>query len=235
MRTPNLPFLLPFFVMVALMGTARKLGYGEGSVYKETVWRTKGGVVQKVLVWRGEITVDGKRRRVTRKTRTAALKELDRLRAAVNAGLPVGDDTRLGQFLDWYVERVVAQKHPNTQSNYVWAFKQLEPLGGKRLRELTPNDVENLLEQLATRTPPKEAKKRRGGSQKPLSRSSLSRIRSCLSAALSKAQARNLLDRNIARLVELPPDAARPVEKKAFTPEEGQRLLASVSVSAMKP
>jgi integrase len=123
----------------------------------------------------------------------------------------------------------VGQKHLNTQSNYIWAYKQLEPLRGKRLRELTPNDVEVLLEQLAERKPPTTAQKRRGGRQKPLSRSSLSRIRSCLGAALTKAQARNLLDRNIARLVELPPDAPGPVEKKAFTPEEAQRLLASVA------
>ena len=85
------------------------------------------------------------------------------------------------------------------------------------------------LEQLADRKPPTEAEKRRGGRQKQLSRSSLSRIRSCLGAALMKAQARNLLDRNIARLVELPPDAARPIEKKAFTKEEAQRLLTSVA------
>jgi integrase len=211
------------------MGTARRLGYGEGSVYRETVNRTSGGTVRRRVVYRGEIVIDGKRRRVTRSTRAQALKELDKLRATVNAGLPTGDDTRLGQFLDWYIEKVVAQKHPNTQSSYIWAYKQLEPLRGKRLRELTPSDVEVLLEQLADRKPPTEAQKRRGGRQKPLSRSSLSRIRSCLGAALMKAQARNLLDRNIARLVELPPEAGERVERKAFTPEEAQRLLNSVA------
>jgi integrase len=211
------------------MGTARRLGYGEGSVYRETVSRTSGGKVRRIVVYRGEIVIDGKRRRVTRSTRTAALTELDKLRAAANAGLPTGDGTRLGQFLDWYVEKVIAKKHPNTQSSYIWAFRQLEPLRGKRLRELTPNDVEVLLEQLADRKPPTEAQKRRGGRQKPLSRSSLSRIRSCLGAALMKAQARNLLDRNIARLVELPPEAGERIERKAFTPEEAQRMLTSVS------
>jgi integrase len=219
------PLGSPLFHYGVHVGTARNLGYGEGSVYKETVRRASG----LVTIWRGEITIDGKRRRITRSTRTAALRELDKLRATANAGLPVGDDTRLGQFLDWYVMKVVAQKHPNTQSNYVWAYKQLEPLRAKRLRELTPNDVETLLEQLTDRKPPSEAQKRRGGRQKPLSRSSLSRIRSCLGAALMKAQARNLLDRNIARLVELPADAPGPIEKKAFTPEEAQRLLASVA------
>jgi hypothetical protein len=131
------------------MGTARRLGYGEGSVYRETVSRTSGGKVRRVVVYRGEIVIDGKRRRVTRSTRAAALTELDKLRAAANAGLPTGDGTRLGQFLDWYVEKVIAKKHPNTQSSYIWAFRQLEPLRGKRLRELTPNDVEVLLEQLS--------------------------------------------------------------------------------------
>ncbi len=219
------PLGSPLFHYGVDVGTARNLGYGEGSVYPETVSRASGSVT----IWRGEITIGDKRRRITRATRTAALRELDRLRATSNAGLPVGDDTRLGQYLDWYVEKVVAQKHPNTRSNYVWAYKQLEPLRGKRLRELTPDDVEALLEQLADRKPVTEGKPRRGGRRKPLSRSSLSRIRSCLGAALKKAEARNLLDRNIARLVELPADAARPVEKKAFTPEEAQRFLASVA------
>ncbi len=211
------------------MGTARRLGYGEGSVYRETVRRTSKGTVQLETVYRAEIVIDGRRRRVTRRTRREALAELDKLRATANAGLPTGDDTRLGQFLGWYVEKIVAKKHPNTKSNYIWAFNQLEPLWGKRLRDLTPNDVEALLEHLADRKPPTEAQKRRGGHQKPLGRSSLSRIRTCLGAALMKAQARNLLDRNVARLVELPPDAVEPVEKKAFRPEEAQRLLASVA------
>ena len=79
----------------------------------------------------------------------------------------------------------------------------MEPLRGKRLRELTPNDVEALLGQLADRKTSTTAQKRRGGHQKPLSRSSLARIRSCLVAALTKAQARDLLDRNVARLASI--------------------------------
>lgn len=211
------------------MGRSRQLGYGEGSVYKERVRRTADGITRYDSVWRGEIVLDGTRRRVSGKSRSEALGKLDKLRATVNAGLPLGDDIRLGAFLDWYTRKIVAGKHPNTQSNYTWAFKQLEPLRGKRLRELTPNDVEALLEQLTDRRPQTEAQRRRGGRQKPLSRSSLSRIRSCLGAALKKAEARNLLDRNIARLVELPPAAPRSVEKRALTAAESKRLLASVA------
>ena len=207
------------------MGKSRRLGYGEGSVYKENVRRASGAEVD---IWRGEITVDGKRRRVTGSTRTEALGKLDKLRATAAAGLPTGDDTRLGVYLTWYSEKVVSKKHPNTQSNYVWAFRQLEPLHGKRLRDLSPIDVETLLERLADREPTKAAQKRRGGRTKPLGRTSLARIKSCLGAALKKAQARGLVDRNIALLVELPADLAEPVPKKALTQEEARRLLASI-------
>src|SRR5665213_436195 len=147
------------------MGRSRRLGYGEGSVYKEAVPRASG---EEAVIYRGEITVDGKRRRVSGSTRREALKKLDDLRSTSAAGLPTGDDTRLGKYLDWYATKVVSKKHPNTQSNYVWAFKQLEPLRGKRLRELTPIDVETLLEQLADREPTTRAQKRRGGRTKPL-------------------------------------------------------------------
>jgi len=198
-------------------------------VYKEQFSRTVDGVTQTGTRWRGEIVISGKRRRVDGSTRSEALEKLDELRHRSHAGRPTGNDVRLGAFLKWYTEKVVAQKHPNTQSNYIWAFKQLEPLHGKRLRDLTPNDVEDLLEHLAARTSRAGAKKRRGGRQKPLGHVSLLRIRSCLGAALTKAQARDLVDRNIARLVELPPAASRSIEKKAFTPEETQRLLASVA------
>jgi len=207
------------------MGRSRRLGYGEGSVYKEAVPRASG---EEAVIYRGEITVDGKRRRVSGSTRREALKKLDDLRSTSAAGLPTGDDTRLGKYLDWYATKVVSKKHPNTQSNYVWAFKQLEPLRGKRLRELTPIDVETLLEQLADREPTRAAQRRRGGRTKPLGRTSLARIKSCLGAALKKAQARDYVDRNIALLVELPVDLTEPVPKKALTQEEANRLLVSV-------
>ncbi len=207
------------------MGKARRLGYGEGSIYPEAR-RSSGGTV---IVYRGEITIDGKRRRVTGTSRSDALKRLDKLRATAAAGLPMGDDTRLGQYLDWYTEKILTQKHPNTAANYAWAFTQLEPLRGKRLRELTPRDVEVLLDSLADRKVPGGAQKRRGGRQKPLSRTSLARIRSCLGAALKKAQARDLIDRNIALLVELSSDAARPVARRALTQEEAKRLLDHVA------
>ena len=59
-------------------------------------------------------------------------------------------------------------------------------------------------------------------------RTSLARIKSCLGAALKEAQARGLVDRNIALLVELPVDLTEAVPKRALTQKEAQRLLASV-------
>ena len=60
------------------MARTRKLGYGEGSVYFD---KSKG-------VWRGAITIDGRRRKVSGLTKTEAQEALGDLRDTVNAGLP---------------------------------------------------------------------------------------------------------------------------------------------------
>lgn len=197
------------------MARPRRLGYGEGSVYQE---KSSGR-------WRGALTIDGKTRRVSGLTRTEALAKLDELRKAVDDGVPIGEDWRLGQWLDWYSKTVVAKKHPNTAANYAWSFEHLKPIHGKRLRELTPRDVERLLLRLAKQTPETPATKRRGGREKALGTSSLRRIKANLGAAIQKAEARDLVSRNVARIAELPPEVMPPKETRALTQDEANSLL----------
>ena len=224
-RVHQPPLGSPLLGYVRHMGRTHALGYGDGSVYPEKVKMASGRSKE---VWKAEIVIDGKRIRRTRSTQRAATEVLDELRAMSAAGLPVGDDTRLGEYLDWYTDKVLSQKHPNTAACYVWAFQQLGSLRGKRLRQLTPDHLEVLLEQLANRSPGAAAKKGRGGRSKPLGRTSLARIRSCLGTALKKAEARGLVSRNIALLAELPANAALPVPKRALSQEEAKRLLDSL-------
>jgi len=196
----------------------RKLGYGEGTTYQEADGR-----------WRGELRIGEVRRRVSGWTRGEVVEKLDALRAKASAGLPLGDDTRLGPWLDWYVNTVVADKHPNTQSSYRWAIEQAEPLHGKRLRDLTVADIEALLGVLASRRVPKTAQPRLGGRKGPLGKSSLIRVRMTLGAALQEAERRGLIGRNVARLAYIPSTATPPRTRRSLTAEQARNLLKATS------
>jgi integrase len=198
------------------MARSRNLGYGEGSVYQEAGGR-----------WRGELRVIGKRRRVSGWTRKEVVEKLDELRARANAGLPLGDDIRLGEWLNWFETMVVTAKDVNTRYSYTWAIKYLEPLRGKRLRDLEVDDVEILLSDLAVRTSTKKGGK--GGQRKPLTKSSLNRIKMVLGSVLHEAERRSLVYRNVARLAHTPPNAQGPTPRRSLTVEEAQKLVGAVS------
>lgn len=198
------------------MARPRRLGYGEGSVYFDT---SKG-------TWRGAITLDDKRRRrVSAPSRSEAVALLDALRHNVSEGLPVGDDTRLGPWIDWWTANVGAAKTAATAANDAWALRQLEPLRGARLRDLTVGDVERQLGHLAKRKSSK--KSTRGGSTRPLGRSSLVRVRRALGEALDEAERRDMIGRNVARLARIPVHSASQRERRSLTPDEAMALIAA--------
>lgn len=197
----------------------RKLGYGEGSVYFDN---SKG-------IYRGAVTIDGVRRRVSGATRSEALAALDELRAAVAEQIPSGDDTRLSTWITWWLDTVgAARDEPSeaTEYNYRWALAQAAPLGGKRLRDLRTEDVEGLLRQLSTRKPLK-ATEGRAGRRGPLGRSSLNRVRFALATVLDEAVRRDMVGRNVAKVAKLPRKAAKPVPRRSLTPKEADGLMAA--------
>ena len=199
------------------MARTRKLGYGEGSVYLD----------KSVNLWRGAITVDGVRRRVSGATRAEAVSNLDKVRGDVAEGTPVGDDTRLATWIAWWLDNVgAARPDPSerTEDNYKWALAQAAPLGGTRLRDLTTADVEGLLRQLATRKPGRRTS-RRGTGHRPLGRSSLSRVRMALGEVLEEAVRRDMIARNVVRHAKLPRTAKPPTPRRSLTPQEAEDLL----------
>jgi integrase len=198
-----------------VMARSRNLGYGEGSVYQEADGR-----------WRGELRVRNKRRRVSGENRGEVVGELDKIRAKLSAGLPLEDDVRLGVWLDWYRDVVIAVQDTSTRYNGSWAIKQLDPLRGRRLRDLDVVEFEELLADLATRAPSTVAG--RGGRSKPLTKSSLNRIKMVLGAALHEAERRGMVSRNIARLSHLPPSAPGPRARRSLTIEEAQKFHAAI-------
>lgn len=198
------------------MARPRRLGYGEGTVYFD---KSKG-------VYRGAITVDGVRRRVSGDTRQAALEALDRLRGDLANATPVGDDTRLSTWISWWLENVGAAKpdpSASTEDNYRWALEQASSIGGKRIRELTTADVEGLLRHLSSRKPSQN--KGRGGRRGPLGKSSLLRVRFALGVVLEEAQRRDMVGRNVARLARLPRTAEASRPRRSLSPTEADDLM----------
>jgi integrase len=151
---------------------------------------------------------------------------LDELRHDVAEGTPIGSGTRLGQFVDWWLEEIGAGKSPATASHNRWALAQIDnTLRGIRLRDLKVEQVERQLKQLATRKPKKGSG--RTGAVRPLGRSSLVRVRAALGEVLHEAERREMVSRNVARLARIPVRATPPGTRRSLAPDEAEKLLAA--------
>ena len=82
-------------------------------------------------------------------------------------------------------------------------------LGGKRLRELEPEHVEQLLATMVA-----AGKSRR----------TVARVKSYLGQALAAAERRGKVRRNVARIAEMPATKA-PAERRFLSPDEGRKVL----------
>jgi integrase len=182
---------------------------GEGSLYPEA----NGG-------WRGSIdlgyTIEGKRdrRRVRGSTKTEVRQKLKDLQRQVDDGVS-GDRTAMtvNQLLDHHLDVVLParRRSPGTIDNYRWTFGIIRPsLGRRRLRDLTPEHIETLLRK-----------------RTDLSRASLDRIRVNLASALTEAQRRDWVQRNVAQLAYTP--NSHTTERRAMTASQANDLLDAAS------
>lgn len=181
---------------------------GEGSLYQD---HDRGG-------WVGLAYIAGTRRKVRARTKTDVLAKLNRLRADAASGITVDGNTTVRDVLELWRDRVLAGRDlaPSTREIYAWTVPVLiDTVGRKRLAKLTVDDVEKALDRIAT-----------GGDGRgnPLSRRSMSAMRSTLAQALDVAVRRRMIPLNPARLAELPPTAARTKPRRALTPHEATRL-----------
>lgn len=185
--------------------------YGEGTLYYD----------ESKTRWIGALTVDGKRRKVVCKTKAEARARLTQLGRDATEGRAVGDgNSTLGPLLERWKTKVLPGRGlaMQTENTYRWALDILDAeLGSKRLRSLTPDEVERAFERIADRN---------------ISRGSLVKIRSVLSLVLDYAERRGLTTRNVAKVAELPADARRPTDGRALTIDEAGRLLAAAAASA---
>jgi len=188
---------------------ARRRGNNEGSIYKDQ----RG-------FYRGAATLpNGSRRFVSAPTRKECSDKLTELQATIGEGLPVGDTETLGPFLVWWLGRLEAKaasgkKSANTVDNARWAVeKWIAPtLGSKRLRDLSPEDVERLLDKMAAA----------GRSHR-----TIVRVKSYLGQALAVAQSRRKVSWNVARVAEMP-ETIEPIARRSLTPDEARGVLVAV-------
>ena len=182
---------------------------GDGSVF----WDRRRGR------WVGIFTVgtdlSGKRvrRSVRGKTKTEARDKLRALQRKVAEGRPAPDGSlRLGPYLERWLNETVAPKceSPNTLSNYRCLVHQhlIPALGTKRLRDLTPDDVDTLVRLKF------EAK---------YSHSTVLRIKWVLQKALQHAERYGYVTRNVTQYVDLPRKPQR--QGRSLTLEQAAALL----------
>lgn len=186
---------------------------GTGSIFFERASQRYVGI----LDLGADATGKRRRRRVSGNTRAEVRVKLDALRHDAEKGLPVTPGSlTVGDVLTSWLEEVLPVrarvKSSNTVDNYRWAIERhIRPaLGARRLRELTPDDVERMLRDRATAG---------------MAKNSLVRLRSVAVMALRYAQRRDLVSRNVAELAEMPADARPATEGRSLTAEQAAKLL----------
>jgi hypothetical protein len=188
---------------------------GEGSLFWHEKRQRWIGVVSQGYA------ANGRRRTtwVTGRTKTEAKNKLREAQRARDAGLPVGRrNYTVRQAVEAWLEHGLAGRDPNTVTNRtILARRHLLPaLGSRRLAELTADKVDRWL----------------AAKSDQLSTDTLAKLLSLLRQSVRRAQARDLVQRNVALLCEAPKGrGGRAVEVAAF--EQASRLLAVAKGTSM--
>lgn len=154
-----------------------------------------------------------------------ARENLIREQAKVNSGIPVpATSWKLGPYLDYWLEHVVKPtRRPATVSLYETCIRlHLKPgLGRHELRRLSVAAVQRFLNGKLREIKPGESIRL------------VHVLRQVLSAALSRAVREELVPRNVARLVELPP--WEPAEVIPWSAAEALAFLAAAKSDQLYP
>lgn len=181
-----------------------------------SVYRDKNA---KQTRWIGEIIIDGRRRRVSARTKTDVQSKLARLRTEHESGmLAKGKPVTVAEVVDQFIERRLPNMTsngkpltPSTLGTYRWAAGIItDQIGKVQITKLTVQRVESMLDKLAT-----------GG----MSKASLSKIKIKLGQFIEYAERRDQVRRNVARLAEIPAEATPQADRRSLTPNEARTLL----------
>jgi len=195
----------------------RRRVHGEGTLFFD---RSHG-------LWAAEVTLgvgpDGKRRRkrVTSRDKTEVVRKLAVLRAAAAKGDDADRTSTEAWLVAWLTKLAPARRSANTIANYRWAFEKwvIPNVGRIPLANLGPGDLERVWRLM-------EAKGHFA--------TTIRAARAVVSAALSDARRRGLVDRDAAQLSEVPDSAPKTSPRRrsaqrriqSLTTEEADRLVA---------
>lgn len=206
------------------MEQVRTRGSGEGSVYQDGARAQRQRSETPTGRWVAQVRVDGRYRRTFHLTEAQARRALRTLLRSVDDGRAVTHGRiTLGELLaTWQTKHLQAQQlSPRTIDTYRWACDLLTAeLGTRPLKTLTPDAIEAALDTLA-----RKGRLVDGRRARPLSRETLIKVRSVLAKALSYAERRGIVGRNVARVVELPAAARRTLPGRALTVDQAGQLL----------
>jgi integrase len=170
--------------------------------------------------WVGRVSLGynaaGKRRigTVSARTKTEAKNKLRALLRDHDDGLPTQRAYTVGDAVETWLVHGLVGRDPNTVANRTSLARShvIPGLGKRRLAELTAEEVDRWLADKAT----------------TLSTDTLQRLLSILRQSIRRAQARDLVKRNVALLCDLPKgQPGRP--SKSLTREQAERLLRAAS------
>jgi integrase len=183
---------------------AAKRAYGQGSVYQRADGR-----------WAASLMIDGRRKYVYEPTRAAAARRLQQLRQIKDQGLAIPDErVTLEHYLtSWLEGPLVRSVRPRTLASYrqITELYLVPTLGHHRLGRLRPHHVDELLNLSLARG---------------LSGRTVQYIHAVLRKALNDAIRYELIQRNVAALVEAPSPESR--RAPTLDPGTGRAILDAV-------
>ena len=173
--------------------------------------------------WRGSVSLgygpDGKRirPRVSGKTKTAVQDRLKELHEELESGLRTSQGYTLRRAAeDWLREGLSGRAAKTVKKNENVLAPILAAIGARKLRELTAGDVHNALTTMAQR----------------YSSAAVAMGHNALTRTIRHAEARDLVGRNVATLVETPKgQSGRP--SNSLTLEQASALLAAAEDTRM--
>lgn len=196
-------------------GMGRRMS-GDGSIWKRTRTSPDG---TKYVRWVAQVSLGGRAdRRIVRRiyrTRAEARDGLAELLAGRNLSTqPLGAYLR-----QWLAETAGPSVAPNTLRGYTAAVASLSAIHAIPLSDLTPEDIEGALNRLTAQ---------RHHQENPTDASPKTRRNALvmLRRALSVAERRGHIARNVASLVEAPRVPRQ--SREALTPERAKAILAAV-------
>jgi Phage integrase, N-terminal SAM-like domain len=156
---------------------------------------------------------------VSGRTKTEAKTKLREAQRARDDGLPAGRrDYTVRQAVESWLEHGPAGRDPSTVRNRTILARRhvLPALGSRRLAELTADEVDRWLT---------------GESKGVVSTDTLARLLSILRQSIRRAQARDLVQRNVALLCEAPKGTVGRPSKSLSLEQAGQLLMAAEGTS----